>query len=123
MTGAPTKLHKVNSTMTHKPSMKFLPEAITKRHSPYCPVVSLEEVFTATNYLHPSGLLGEGATGVVYEGRLESCTPVAVKFCIENDGADLDREIRIQSLYRHPHIVCVLGFGSAIITPKHKGAK
>lgn len=122
-----TKLHNAYFHMPTSPTRKlskmFLPEAITKRHSPYCPVVSLEEVLTATNYLHPSALLGEGATGVVYEGRLESCTPVAVKVCLENDGADLDRETRIQSLYRHPHIVSVLGFGSAIITRKDKGAK
>ncbi|KAH0488585.1 MAG: hypothetical protein KVP17_001011 [Porospora cf. gigantea B] len=77
--------------------------------------MGLNEIFAATNDMNPSCKLGEGASGVVFRGRLMCGTEVAIKAVLERQGGSLDGEIRTQSLYRHPHIVSLLGFGAAVI--------
>ena len=88
---------------------------VVQRHSVYCPVMGLDEIFAATNDMSPSCKLGEGASGVVFRGRLRCGSEVAIKAVLEKQGGSLDGEIRTQSLYRHPHIVSLLGFGAAVI--------
>lgn len=57
-------------------------------------------------------LLGKGAFGKVYLGTFPSGTKVAVKTMdpeTKEQSADIEREIEVMALLRHPHIVTMLG--------------
>lgn len=60
--------------------------------------------------------VGEGSNGVVFKGYLSCGSAVAVKIIsLDEDNADeqhegFEREITTLSMYRHPNIVCLLGF-------------
>ncbi|PKI39834.1 probable inactive leucine-rich repeat receptor-like protein kinase At3g03770 isoform X2 [Punica granatum] len=92
---------------------RFIAEAakVGTQGSPAHRLFPLEELRDATNYFHPSTLMGEGSTGKLYKGRLESGTHVtirslALKRCsIHNLRLRLDWLSKLQ----HPHLVGLLG--------------
>ncbi|CAA0806932.1 Leucine-rich repeat protein kinase family protein [Striga hermonthica] len=73
---------------------------------------SLDELKAATNDFDKLALMGEGSTGKIYKGRLESgaqvavrCLTVSRKYTIRNLKLRLDLLAKL----RHPHLVCLLG--------------
>ncbi|GER31965.1 leucine-rich repeat protein kinase family protein [Striga asiatica] len=77
-------------------------------HRPF----SLDELKAATINFDKFALMGEGSTGKIYKGRLESgaqvavrCLTVSRKYTIRNLKLRLDLLAKL----RHPHLVCLLG--------------
>ncbi|KAI3455001.1 hypothetical protein Pfo_011664 [Paulownia fortunei] len=72
----------------------------------------LDELKAATNNFDKSTLMGEGSTGKIYKGRLETgaqlairCLTVSKRYTMRNLKLRLDLLAKL----RHPHLVCLLG--------------
>ncbi|CBZ54274.1 putative Tyrosine kinase-like (TKL) protein [Neospora caninum Liverpool] len=69
---------------------------------------SYEELYGATAGF--SVILGQGAYGNVYEGVLRDGVAVAVKWLHKPKEAGFEKEVKVLSKFRHPHLVILLGF-------------
>ncbi|KAJ1376054.1 Serine/threonine-protein kinase, active site [Sesbania bispinosa] len=76
-----------------------------------CPIVSIKEVYAATNHLNGMNIIGEGTAGKVYKGTMKNKQEVAVKHIINDDGniETFVREVTSLSHVRHPNLVTLLG--------------
>ncbi|KAM3286672.1 hypothetical protein P3S67_025471 [Capsicum chacoense] len=73
--------------------------------------VSIEEVYSATNYLNESNFIGEGTAGRVYRGILSNNQEVAIKRIIHEECIETFlREVRSLTNVRHPNLVALLGY-------------
>ncbi|KAM3363952.1 putative serine/threonine-protein kinase isoform X1 [Capsicum galapagoense] len=73
--------------------------------------VSIEEVYSATNYLNESNFIGEGTAGRVYRGILSNNQEVAIKHIIHEECIETFlREVRSLTNVRHPNLVALLGY-------------
>ncbi|CAI7914401.1 unnamed protein product [Closterium sp. NIES-53] len=76
-----------------------------------CRMFSLEQIVRATNNFSNAKLLGRGAFGQVYKGRLLGCN-MAIKR-LEGGGwqgpSEYSMEVDVLSRMRHPHIVLLMG--------------
>ncbi|KAH7422809.1 hypothetical protein KP509_12G026700 [Ceratopteris richardii] len=74
---------------------------------------TLRDLQIATNGFSKSNVLGEGGYGIVYKGRLENGTMVAVKSLLNNMG-QAEREFRVEveaiGRVRHKNLVRFLGY-------------
>ncbi|KAL4376812.1 hypothetical protein GQ457_02G012330 [Hibiscus cannabinus] len=93
---------------------RFISEVVKlgTQGAPVCRLFSMEELEEATNNFDSSMFMGEGSTGKLYKGRLESGTLVAIrsltllkKHSIQNLKVKLD----FLSKIHHPHLVGLLG--------------
>ncbi|PWA44026.1 serine/threonine/dual specificity protein kinase, catalytic domain-containing protein [Artemisia annua] len=82
--------------------------------------IQLEEIKLATNNFNEENIIGHGGFGKVYKGELshshsEGKSLVALKRLDRKHGqgaAEIHKEIRMLSCYRHENIVSLLGFSS-----------
>ncbi|KAL5582529.1 hypothetical protein UlMin_014971 [Ulmus minor] len=82
--------------------------AISKDAS--CHKFSIREIYSATDNLSETNLIGEGNAGRVYKGILSNNQPVAIKHIIdEEDLETFVREVTSLSRVRHPNLVALLG--------------
>lgn len=97
-------------------SARYISQAakIGSEGMPVCRMFSLEELMEATNNFDKSTLMGQGSYGKLHKGRLENGTQVAIrcltvskKYTVRNLKLRLDLLAKL----RHPHLVCLLGFG------------
>ncbi|XP_051148067.1 probable inactive leucine-rich repeat receptor-like protein kinase At3g03770 [Andrographis paniculata] len=91
---------------------RFISDAAKLAASPPHRLFSLDELNAATGSFDELALMGEGSTGKMYKGRLESgarvvvrCLTVSRRYTIRNLRLRLD----LLSKLRHPHLVCLLG--------------
>ncbi|OQU81736.1 hypothetical protein SORBI_3006G111400 [Sorghum bicolor] len=76
-----------------------------------CKPMSIKEIYTATESLSPSNIIGQGIAGKVYRGVLANGWPVAVKHIVKNEHAETFlREVKSLSHVRHPNLVSLRGY-------------
>ncbi|XP_020403863.2 putative serine/threonine-protein kinase [Zea mays] len=76
-----------------------------------CKPMSIKEIYTATENLSPSNVIGQGIAGKVYRGVLTNGWPVAVKHIVKNEHAETFlREVKSLSHVRHPNLVSLRGY-------------
>eukprot|EP00927_Polykrikos_kofoidii_P002858 TRINITY_DN11143_c0_g1_i1.p1 TRINITY_DN11143_c0_g1~~TRINITY_DN11143_c0_g1_i1.p1 ORF type:complete len:1190 (-),score=166.91 TRINITY_DN11143_c0_g1_i1:76-3645(-) len=75
-----------------------------------------EDILEGTKNFDKSLLLGTGAFGCVYKGAMRDGTEVAVKVLEIPDMAGFEDEVKVLSRFRHPNLVCLIGFA------RHKGS-
>ncbi|KAM0881338.1 hypothetical protein ACQ4PT_033019 [Festuca glaucescens] len=76
-----------------------------------CKQMSIKEIYTATENLHLSNIIGQGIAGKVYKGMLANGWYVAVKHIIKNEHAETFlREVTSLSHVRHPNLVSLRGY-------------
>jgi serine/threonine protein kinase len=75
-----------------------------------CKEYSYSVLKTATDGFAKSRILGTGSFGAVYDGRLLDQTDVAVKVISDPSKSGFSNEIKVLSKYRHPNLICLLGF-------------
>ncbi|XP_062185634.1 probable receptor-like protein kinase At2g42960 [Phragmites australis] len=76
-----------------------------------CKQISIKDIYTATEHLSPSNVIGQGIAGKVYRGVLANGWPVAVKHIIKNEHAETFlREVTSLSHVRHPNLVSLRGY-------------
>ncbi|KAF5472075.1 hypothetical protein F2P56_008821 [Juglans regia] len=76
------------------------------------PILSLEELASATNDFHQSNKLGEGGFGPVYKGKLLDGQEIAVKRLARTSGQGLEEfmnEVVVISKLQHRNLVRLLG--------------
>ncbi|XP_024031411.1 probable receptor-like protein kinase At5g18500 [Morus notabilis] len=84
-------------------------DVLTKE--PGCPKVPIKEVYSATNNLSETNLIGEGNAGKVYKGMLSNKQPVAIKHIVDDEDIEtFVREVTSLSRIRHPNLVSLLGY-------------
>ncbi|OWM71557.1 hypothetical protein CDL15_Pgr005744 [Punica granatum] len=76
---------------------------------PSCLEVPIKEVYTATNNLHQSNVIGQGTAGKVYKGIMSTHQQVAIKHIIEENVDTVIREVTSLSHVKHPNLVSLLG--------------
>lgn len=72
----------------------------------------IQELEKATNNFSPKNFIGRGGFGIVYKGKLDDGTIVAVKQIIESDFQGNDEfcnEVEIISNLKHRHLVPLIG--------------
>uniref|UniRef100_A0A8I6WTS5 Protein kinase domain-containing protein n=2 Tax=Hordeum vulgare subsp. vulgare TaxID=112509 RepID=A0A8I6WTS5_HORVV len=73
--------------------------------------MSVKEIYSATENLHLSNIIGQGIAGKVYKGMLANGWPVAVKHIIKNEHAEtFVREVTSLSHVKHPNLVSLRGY-------------
>nr|CAB3484787.1 unnamed protein product [Digitaria exilis] len=76
-----------------------------------CRPMSIKDIYTATENLSPSNVIGQGIAGKVYRGVLANGWPVAVKHIVKNEHAETFlREVTSLSHVRHPNLVSLRGY-------------
>ncbi|KAM0912138.1 hypothetical protein ACQ4PT_013012 [Festuca glaucescens] len=76
-----------------------------------CKQMSIKEIYTATENLRLSNIIGQGIAGKVYKGMLANGWSVAVKHIIKNEHAETFlREVTSLSHVRHPNLVSLRGY-------------
>ncbi|TVU14121.1 hypothetical protein EJB05_37567, partial [Eragrostis curvula] len=76
-----------------------------------CKQMSIKDIYTATENLSPSNVIGQGIAGKVYRGVLANGWPVAVKHIVKNEHAETFlREVTSLSHIRHPNLVSLRGY-------------
>lgn len=84
-----------------------------------CKQFTHQELHTATNSFHHNCLLGAGTTGIVYRGKLDDGTNVAVKqLDTRNSGMLINdefwNEVKVRGAIRHPNVVTLRGFSKGL---------
>lgn len=84
-----------------------------------CRQFSYQELDAATTGFHPNALLGNGATGFVYQGKLDDGSKVAVKqLDTRNSGMLINEEfwneVKVRGAIQHPNVVALRGFCKGI---------
>ncbi|KAG0617726.1 hypothetical protein M758_4G010300 [Ceratodon purpureus] len=84
-----------------------------------CRQFSYQELDAATNSFHQNALLGAGATGFVFQGKLDDGTTVAVKqLDTRNSGMLINdefwNEVKVRGAIQHPNVVTLRGFFKGI---------
>ncbi|KAL6845845.1 hypothetical protein ACP4OV_024420 [Aristida adscensionis] len=96
-----------------KPSEKNTEFTVTslEYEETICKQISIKDIYTATENLSPSNLIGQGIAGKVYRGVLANGWPVAVKHIVKNEHAETFlREVKSLSHVRHPNLVSLRGY-------------
>lgn len=103
--------------LAKSPSVRDMTESLSVRMRPEvetaCHLFPPHEVLQAIDGCAPHRVLGQGANGQVFHGKLKCGTNVAVKIMTVKAGSDnssFESEREILSEYRHPNIVCLLGY-------------
>ncbi|RLM73200.1 putative serine/threonine-protein kinase [Panicum miliaceum] len=76
-----------------------------------CKPMSIKDIYTATENLSPTNVIGQGIAGKVYRGVLANGWPVALKHIVKNEHAGTFlREVTSLSHVRHPNLVSLRGY-------------
>ncbi|KAL1534889.1 non-specific serine/threonine protein kinase [Salvia divinorum] len=101
------KLSKVRSRSRHHRSLKLRETA-----SITIPIYPYKEMEKATNFFSDKKMLGTGAFGTVYSGKLSNDKWVAIKRLKQRDhgsSGSILNEIKLLSSVKHPNLVELLG--------------
>ncbi|KAK8673450.1 hypothetical protein V6N13_111785 [Hibiscus sabdariffa] len=93
---------------------RFISEVVKlgTQGAPVCRLFSMEELEEATNNFDSSMFMGEGSTGKLYKGRLESGNLVAIRSLTllkKHSNQNLKVKLDFLSKIHHPHLVGLLG--------------
>jgi len=96
-------------TQAHSSSAPAVPKTDSRLNQ-----VSIEytedELRQATQNFDVSNLLGSGACGNVYSGKMKDGTLVAIKLLKAPEKTGFDEEVQVLSRFRHPNLVILMGF-------------
>mmetsp|Transcript_889 Transcript_889/g.2047 ORF Transcript_889/g.2047 Transcript_889/m.2047 type:complete len:729 (-) Transcript_889:64-2250(-) len=71
---------------------------------------SEDELRQATQEFNAENLLGSGACGSVYKGKMKDGTLVAIKVLKNAEQTGFEEEVSVLSRFRHPNLVILMGF-------------